>query len=93
MFVENFKRLLLSLPRTEEGLHSLMERIHQTDTFAEFFVRITNYSLNKSPPSGDVMPVHYDPYLFQTAFVISHFPVETLDSPEDPLRFTLLNTV
>ena len=92
MFVTEFKTLLQTLPCQEEGISVLLERIQQTDKFNEFFIRITNYSLNKSQSSGNLLsPVLYDPHLFQIAFVISRFPVETLDTPEEPLRFTLLN--
>jgi hypothetical protein len=96
MFVTNFKNMLQTLPCHEEGCDALLERIRQEDQVCnpatDFFVRVTNYALNKSPPSlVDSSPVQYDPRLFLTAFVISRFPIELLGEPEEPLRFTLLN--
>lgn len=97
MFVTAFKDMLLNLPTREAGYDNFMQHIdHEDDSVrraaTEFFTRVTNYALNKSPPSSDCLaPVHYDPRIFLTAFAISRFPIEILISPEEPLRFTVLN--
>jgi hypothetical protein len=92
MFVTAFKHMMQSFPCHEEGCDALLERIQQENPVCnpatDFFVRVTNYALNKSPPSHDTQ---YDPRLFLTALVISRFPIEILGEPEEPLRFTLLN--
>jgi hypothetical protein len=97
MFVAALKHMMQTLPCHEEGCDALIERIQQEDPVCnpatDFFVRVTNYALNKFPPpsSADTSPVQYDPRLFLTALVISRFPIEILGEPEEPLRFTLLN--
>ena len=98
MFVTAFKHMIQNLPCHEEGCDALIERIQQEDPVCnpatDFFVRVTNYALNKfQPPSlvDTCSPVQYDPRLFLTALVISRFPIEILGEPEEPLRFTLLN--
>ena len=101
MFVTAFKNTLQNLPTREAGYDAFMQSINQDvvntsfcDPITEFFVRVTNYALNKSPPSSSLefSPVrYYDPRIFLTAFTISRFPIEVLISPEEPLRFTVLN--
>lgn len=98
MFITAFKDTLLHLPAREAGYDNFMQHIDQEAVrrpVTEFFARVTNYALNKSPPSssGSVCsaPAHYDPRIFLTAFAISRFPIEILISPEEPLRFTVLN--
>ena len=93
MFVTAFKNTLQNLPAREAGYDAFMQSINQDVPITEFFVRVTNYALNKSPPSSSLefAPVRYDPRIFLTAFAVSRFPIEVLISPEEPLRFTVLN--
>ena len=101
MFVTAFKNTLQNLPTREAGYDAFMQSINQDvvvntafcNPITEFFVRVTNYALNKSPPSSSLecAPVRYDPRIFLTAFAVSRFPIEVLISPEEPLRFTVLN--
>jgi hypothetical protein len=94
MFVTALKHMMQTLPCHEQGCDALIERIQQEDPVCnpatDFFVRVTNFALNKFPPL-DTSPVQYDPRLFLTALVISRFPIEILGEPEEPFRFTLLN--
>ncbi len=96
MFVTEFKRMLQNLPTCEAGYDAFMQCIDQNESFrrpaTDFFMRVTNYALNKSQPASESSaPVHYDPRIFLTAFAISRFPIEILVHPEEPLRFTVLN--
>lgn len=94
MFVTEFKRMLQHFPDREAGFDAFMQRIEQDrairDTTSEFFSRVTNYALNRAT-AVDSAPLLYDSRLLLTALAISRFPIEILGSPEEPVRFTLLN--
>jgi hypothetical protein len=89
MFVSDFKNLLTTLP---EEHNIFMQHIEEGTLFCrvatEFFLRITNYALNKSMLHA---PSHYNSDLLCIIMAVSRFPIEMLGSPEEPFRFTLLN--
>jgi hypothetical protein len=93
MFVTAFKRFLGFLPSHDAGYNALKENLRGADSFsnpaAEFFIRLTNYAARRSPAASET---HYDPRLFLTALCMTRFPVEILGEPEEPNRFTLLNS-
>ena len=92
MFVSDFKQVLTTLPMQEDGYDTFMLHIQEGSLFSrvatEFFIRVTNYALSKSPHS-DSAPVQYDSDLLSVLFAVSRFPIEMLDQPEEPLRLTL----
>ena len=93
MFVAAFKEMLGSLPPRDAGYNATVQRLSEEDCFsnpaAEFFTRLTNYASSRSPAPG---ATHYDPRLLLTALCMTRFPIQTLGIPEEPLRFTLLNS-
>ena len=88
MFITRFKTALASLPSQDAGYSEFAQCVRsKQDVFFEFFTRITNYAANHAAGA-----VHYDPHLLTSAFLVTRFPVEVLGEPEDPARFTLLNS-
>ena len=93
MFVGVFKEFLGSLPGRDARYNALKEHLRGQESFsnpaAEFFIRLTNYAASRAPvPSA----THYDPRLLLTAICMTRFPVDILGQPEEPIRFTLLNS-
>lgn len=84
MFVTSFKSMMQTFPVDHDAFT-------QSDEFSkpatEFFDRVTQYALKQCP----CVDSDYDSRLLLTAVVLTRFPIETLVTPEEPLRFTLLN--
>jgi hypothetical protein len=93
MFITNFKRVIRSFPPEEAGHEALVAHISNKDTvidpIAEFFTRITRYALEKT--QAPALATGPNPRMLMAALVMKRFPVEMLQTPEEPLQFTLLN--
>ncbi len=93
MFIARFKQFLGSLPPRDDGYGAMKDRLRNEDWFsnpaAEFFIRLTNYAaVHSTTPST----THYDVRLLMNALYMTRFPIEVLGVPEEPLRFSLLNS-
>ena len=88
MFIARFKAALASLPSQDVGYNEFAQCVRsERDVFFEFFTRVTNYAANHAAGA-----VHYDPRHLTTALLATRFPIEVLGAPEEPTRFTLLNS-
>ena len=95
MFVTHFKNTLKTLPNRDEGCDAFMRCIgHNEGQFSQaadvFFKLVTNYAIRRSS-LPNILPIDYDPRFLLTAFSITRFPIETLGTPEEPYRFTLID--
>jgi hypothetical protein len=92
VFIADFKQFLGSLPPQSDGFIPSQARLllRCEEPLMAFFIRITNYAASLSP--AEPSSKHYDPHLLSTALCMTRFPEEVLGEPEEPLRFTLLNS-
>ena len=93
MFITDFKRVLHAFPSEGAGHIALIHYLSNEESViaptAEFFTRITNYALEKT--QAPMLVRRANPRMLLAAFVMKRFPTETLNTPEQPLQFTLLN--
>ncbi len=87
--------MLKALPTRDEGYETFMRAIDGDSQFSQaadtFFKLVTNYTIRRSY-LPNILPIDYDPRFLLTAFCITRFPIETLGTPEEPYRFTLVDT-
>jgi hypothetical protein len=93
MFITDFKHMLRDLPFESDGYDAFMEHIANEEAVVKptnaFIKRTTDYSLSKIgvPPSS----TDPNPRVILAAIAITRFPIETLETPEEPHQFTLHN--